>query len=54
MEAFFIRQNAGRTASAYLQTNSFPYEDQFLDLDPRVKDPLGDPVIRVTVGPRKN
>jgi gluconate 2-dehydrogenase alpha chain len=50
----FIRQNAGRTAPAYLQTNSFPYEDQFLDLDPRVKDPLGDPVIRVTVGPREN
>ena len=44
----FIRENAGRTAPAYLQTNSFPYEDQYLDLDPQVKDPLGDPVIRIT------
>jgi len=50
----FIRQNAGRTAPAYLQTNSFPYEDQGMDLDPQVKDPLGDPVIRVTGGPREN
>ena len=47
-------QNAGRTAQAYIQTNSFPYETTFLDLDPEVKDPLGDPVIRVTTMNREN
>ncbi len=48
----WIHANAGRTASAYLQANSFPYENTYLDLDPEVKDPLGDPVIRVTSGPK--
>ncbi len=37
-----------------MQTNSFPYETTFLDLDPEVKDPLGDPVIRVTTMTREN
>jgi gluconate 2-dehydrogenase alpha chain len=50
----WIHQNAGRTGSAYLQVNSFPYENTYLDLDPEVKDPLGDPVIRVTSGPKEN
>ncbi len=50
----WIHENAGRTASAYLQTNTFPYETTFLDLDPEVKDPLGDPVIRVTTMTREN
>lgn len=44
----FVRQNAGRWVSAYLQTTSFPYENTFLDLDPDIRDPLGDPVCRVT------
>jgi gluconate 2-dehydrogenase alpha chain len=50
----WVRQNAGRTASAYLQGNSFPYDNTYLDLDPEFKDPLGDPVIRVTSGPKEN
>lgn len=50
----WIHANAGRSASAYIQTNSFPYETTFLDLDPEVKDPLGDPVIRVTTMTRDN
>ncbi|MBZ5576641.1 MAG: GMC family oxidoreductase [Acidobacteriia bacterium] len=50
----WIHENAGRTASAYLQANSFPYENTYLDLDPEVKDPLGDSVIRVTSGPKDN
>ncbi len=51
----FIHQNAGRFATTYLQTNSFPYETSFLDLDPQVKDPLGDPVCRITTGgPKEN
>ena len=50
----FIRENAGRWSNAYLQTNSFPYEHTYLDLDPEVRDPLGDPVCRVTSGPKEN
>jgi len=44
----FVRVNAARWVSAYLQTSTFPYEDIYLDLDTEVKDPLGDPVCRVT------
>jgi gluconate 2-dehydrogenase alpha chain len=44
----FLRQNAARWTSAYLQTSAFPYDDMFLDLDPEVRDPLGDPVCRIT------
>jgi gluconate 2-dehydrogenase alpha chain len=50
----FIRENAGRWATSYIQTSSFPYEDNFLDLDPATRDPLGDPVCRVTSCPREN
>jgi gluconate 2-dehydrogenase alpha chain len=50
----FVHENAGRWTSAYLQGNTFPYENTFLDLDPEVKDPLGDPVCRVTSGPKQN
>jgi len=42
----FIRENAARWNGCHLQTSSFPYEDNFLDLDPEVRDPLGDPVCR--------
>jgi gluconate 2-dehydrogenase alpha chain len=49
----FVHQNAGRAAACYIQVSSFPYESSFLDLDPEVKDPLGDPVLRVTTGERK-
>jgi gluconate 2-dehydrogenase alpha chain len=34
-----------------LQTNTFPYETTFLDLDPNTRDPLGDPVCRITSPP---
>jgi gluconate 2-dehydrogenase alpha chain len=50
----WIHENAGRTASAYLQCNSFPYENTYLDLDDQYTDPFGDPVIRVTSGPKEN
>jgi gluconate 2-dehydrogenase alpha chain len=46
----FVHENAGRVASTYLQTNTFPYETTFLDLDTEVRDPLGDPVCRITSG----
>jgi gluconate 2-dehydrogenase alpha chain len=50
----FVRENAARTTSAYLQTSTLPYETTFLDLDANVRDPLGDPVCRVTTGPKDN
>ena len=33
---------------SYLQKTTLPYEDNYLDLDPTVKDPLGFPVCRIT------
>jgi gluconate 2-dehydrogenase alpha chain len=50
----FVRDNAARWTTAYLQTSAFPYEDIFLDLDPAVRDPLGDPVCRITNGFKEN
>ena len=44
----FIRENADRWNTAYIQKTTLPYEDNILDLDPVVKDPLGFPVIRIT------
>ena len=50
----FVRENAARWTSCYIQTSTFPYEGTFLDLDPEVRDPLGDPVCRITGGAREN
>ncbi len=50
----FVRANAARYTSAYLQTSTFPYEATFLDLDDNVRDPLGDPVCRLTTSPKEN
>jgi gluconate 2-dehydrogenase alpha chain len=50
----FIMQNADRTNGAYLQKTTLPYEDNFLDLDPVVKDPLGLPVTRITADYKDN
>jgi len=50
----FVRENAARWVSAYLQTSTFPYESIYLDLDPEARDPLGDPVCRVTTNPHVN
>lgn len=44
----FVKENADRTNNAYIQKTTLPYEDNYLDLDPDVKDPLGVPVIRIT------
>jgi gluconate 2-dehydrogenase alpha chain len=38
----------------YAQCTSLPYENTWLDLDPEFKDPLGDPVCRITSGPKEN
>ena len=50
----FIAQNADRTNSAYLQKTTLPYESNYLDLDPVVKDPLGFPVCRITADFQEN
>jgi gluconate 2-dehydrogenase alpha chain len=50
----FVAANADRTNTAYLQKTTLPYEDNVLDLDPVVKDPLGQPVIRITADYQDN
>ena len=37
-----------------MQTSTFPYETAFLDLDSEVRDPLGDPVCRITSSVKAN
>jgi gluconate 2-dehydrogenase alpha chain len=50
-----IHENAARVAVTYHQTSTFPYESCYLDLDTEIKDPLGDPVCRITTGgPKEN
>jgi gluconate 2-dehydrogenase alpha chain len=50
----FIKQNADRWNTAYLQKTTLPYEENYLDLDPAVKDPLGFPVCRITADYKDN
>lgn len=50
----FVKENADRTNTAYLQKSTLPYEDNYLDLDPEVKDPLGFPVCRITAEFKEN
>jgi gluconate 2-dehydrogenase alpha chain len=50
----FVKENADRWVNSYLQKTTLPYEDNVLDLHPTVKDPLGDPVIRITADHKDN
>jgi gluconate 2-dehydrogenase alpha chain len=50
----FIEENADRWNSGFLQKTTLPYEDNYLDLDPVVKDPLGFPVCRITFEFKEN
>ena len=50
----FINENADRSHTSYIQKTTLPYEDNFLDLDPEVKDPLGYPVCRITAEFKEN
>ena len=50
----FIKQNADSWNVSYLQKTTLPYEDNYLDLDPTVKDPLGFPVCRITADYKEN
>ena len=50
----FIMENADKTNTAYIQKTTLPYETNYLDLDPQVKDPLGFPVTRITASYKEN
>jgi gluconate 2-dehydrogenase alpha chain len=50
----FVKENADRTNNAHVQKTTLPYEDNYLDLDPDVKDPFGVPVIRITAEFKEN
>lgn len=50
----FVKENADRTNTAYLQKTTLPYEGNYLDLDPVVKDSLGFPVCRITADYQDN
>jgi gluconate 2-dehydrogenase alpha chain len=50
----FIKENADRANTSYLQKTTLPYEDNYLDLDPEVKDALGYPVCRITAEYKEN
>jgi gluconate 2-dehydrogenase alpha chain len=44
----WIKKNGNSVGDAFGQMESLAYEDNYLDLDPKVKDPQGFPVVRVT------
>jgi gluconate 2-dehydrogenase alpha chain len=50
----FVMENADRWTNSYLQKTTLPYEDNYLDLHPTVKDPLGFPVVRITADYKDN
>ena len=50
----FVKENADCTSGMYIQKTTLPYEDNYLDLDPDEKDPLGFPVIRITAEFKEN
>ena len=50
----FVKENADRTNTSYLQKTTLPYEANYLDLDPVVKDPLGFNVCRITAEYKEN
>jgi gluconate 2-dehydrogenase alpha chain len=50
----FIKENADRSNTAYIQKTTLPYEDNYLDLDPVVTDALGYPVCRITAEYKEN
>jgi gluconate 2-dehydrogenase alpha chain len=50
----FVIENADRWVNSYIQKTTLPYEDNYLDLHPTVRDPLGDPVCRITADYKDN
>ena len=50
----WVHENADSVGSVFAQVEPLPYEEMFLDLDPKVTDPLGVPVVRVTYDTLEN
>jgi gluconate 2-dehydrogenase alpha chain len=50
----WLAENLRSVGWGYTMPDCLPYEDEFLDLDPSVKDKDGVPVVRVTYGLREN
>lgn len=50
----WLKANANSVASANAQGETLTYEDNYLDLDPTVRDPFGLPVIRITFDIKEN
>jgi len=50
----FVIENADRWCNSYLQKTTLPYDDNYLDLHPTIKDPLGDRVCRITADYKEN
>ncbi len=50
----WLKANSNSIAVANAQCDTLSYEDNFLDLDPTVRDPLGVPVIRITFDLKEN
>jgi len=50
----WLKANANSIAFANAQCDTLSYEENFLDLDPTVRDPLGVPVIRITFDLKEN
>jgi gluconate 2-dehydrogenase alpha chain len=50
----FVMDNADRTVMALIQKTTLPYEDNVVDLDPTITDPLGRPVCRITADFKAN
>ena len=50
----FIARNADRSNTSYIQKTTLPYTNNYLDLDPSVKDSIGLPVTRITARYREN
>jgi gluconate 2-dehydrogenase alpha chain len=50
----WMARNAASVGVVGAQFETLPYERNVLDLDPRVRDPHGDPVVRVTFAPGDN
>ena len=46
----WIRKNGNSVGDGIAQLDTLPYEDNYIDLDPTVKDPEGFPVVRITWG----
>jgi gluconate 2-dehydrogenase alpha chain len=49
-----VMKNVDRTNNSYMQRTTLPYEGNYLDLDPNERDPLGNPVVRITASYREN